>query len=301
MEYHASGQKMPISKNSLEAFLKTGSRKDAAIHFEVSLRTISRLIHKYQLFRKTLYPSGLTDPQNDLMTACLLGDGGIHSSRFQFGQNLSRIEYTKWMFDQFLPFSKKIVEGRFYTTRHTIFEDLRKEWYNDKQKTIPKTLVLNETIFCHWFLQDGTNNQPKRSIRIATQSFTKLDVEFLLERLWSELGIKGSLNWQKGLPTIHIGSYDYEKAINLVAPMVSWKCFTYKTKMSKKQKPKLNRLDQQTADKIRLDFKSGISVKDISLKYETSQSTIYNIINNLTYKVKKDVAEVYVVYNPIKL
>jgi hypothetical protein len=79
------------------------------------------------------------------------------------------------------------------------FKTLRKKWYLERQgkyaqKIIPRDLKLTPIVLLHWHLGDGSlprrRNDSNRipSIVLATNTFIKEDVDFLVEKL-KELGL----------------------------------------------------------------------------------------------------------------
>jgi hypothetical protein len=72
--------------------------------------------------------------------------------------------------------------------------NLRKKWYVERQgehaqKIVPRDIRLTPTVLLHWYLGDGSlprrRNDKNRipSIVLATNTFTKEDLEFLIQKL----------------------------------------------------------------------------------------------------------------------
>jgi len=226
------------SKQKLKNFMKDKTNKQAANYFKISERTIARLIKKYNLnYEEMKYGSYLPFnlEQKELMVASLLGDGCIEKTgRFKLGQTLvgSKKEYVTWVHDKFSPYSKRVYKDdqsfRFYTVTHSIFKNLRKKWYPDGKKIIPRDIVITPYILAHWHIQDGSNNQGKKSIRISTDCFTKNDVNFLRYRIFKDLKVNTTLNTKLGkYSQIHIGAYEYFRVIDLIQPYITFNCFKY--------------------------------------------------------------------------
>ena len=85
------------------------------------------------------------------------------------------------------------------------------KWYEtakdkDNQKIIPDDLKINKTVLLHWFMDDGSaiihhhNNKSKNEnlyISLATNGFYKKDVVKLIQKVYEELGLKGTLMGSK--------------------------------------------------------------------------------------------------------
>lgn len=70
---------------------------------------------------------------------------------------------------------------------HPVFTELRKKWYPNGIKIIPKDLQLNPTICFHWYIGDGTlvNRYTKYNpcIFLHTDGFKEENVDFLIDLL----------------------------------------------------------------------------------------------------------------------
>lgn len=308
------------NKEELALYLKNHTNVEAAGHFGVSIRTIARYVQLYGFNYEQLkyghFPP-LTRQQNDLITASLLGDGCISArGRFSFKQKLQRKEYVLWLSEKLKPYSKDVSDetgirrgrsftnSKFLTAHHTCFKELRKKWYPVGRKMVPRDLVLTPEIFAHWHVQDGTNNQRKKSVRLATDGFCIEDVKFLIRCIERDFGLKPHFQLKKGkYPIIDIGAYDYNKAIQIVFPHITWGCFQYKiSTQNVPVKKMINggacKLNKKKAHEIRVLFTNDhVNVKGLAERYGVAVSSIYNVLNNQTYS-EKDTANVSVVYNP---
>lgn len=308
--------KKHIEKQELLSFLKTHTYKEAAKFFNVGVKTINTNVKNHNLsYEKIKY--GDYQPFNQeifsIIQGSLLGDGCIERSRFRMGQTYSKKEYIDWLALKLSPYSKEPYEEtticnnkefksyRFYTCCHSQFRDLYELWYPNGKKIIPKNLTLNEISFLHWFLHDGCNNPKKRALTIATNCFSVEDVEFLIALLKTNLSINATINMQKNHPTIHIGSYEYDKTTDLLSRHNQWNCFEYKSDTSKAPlKTNLGacKLNYHLAEEIRKHRASGKTVKTIADQYQVCLQTVYNILNGFCYpEPKSESAIVSVIYN----
>jgi hypothetical protein len=63
-----------------------------------------------------------------------------------------------------------------------VFTELRKKWYPNGIKIVPKDIEINKTVLLHWYLGDGTlNNQV--GVILCTDCFSKEDNLFLIDKL----------------------------------------------------------------------------------------------------------------------
>tara|TARA_Y100000034_G_scaffold8039_2_gene8777 strand:- start:490 stop:1413 length:924 start_codon:yes stop_codon:yes gene_type:complete len=304
-----------IDIEKLTEFMRTHTNREAAKHFGVSQRTISRRLKKHGLTSSILKfgDTTLSEFQKDIIVGSLLGDAHIEKSRFKIGQAFRRKEYVEWIFENLNPFSKNMYEDkaklgektykfyRMYTSHHEIFRKIRDKWYSDV-KNVPLDLKLNDNIFLHWIMQDGTNNQSKKSFRISTNGFQEKEVNFLISILKRDLKIGATRNTEKGKPTIHIGAREYFKVVDILKPKMIWDCFDYKVDTSKikiKSNEKLGayKLNYEAAQEIRRLYNKDFTMKKIADLFDVTISTISNIVNNNSYKIK-DTASVNVEYKP---
>ena len=311
---------MILNYDDVLFYLKNHTNRETADHFNVSTRTIVRWVKKeglnYEQLKYGDFPNFNVN-QNELMLASLLGDAHIDKQgRFRFKQCITKEEYVIWMNYNFEPYSRKIYyetftrQGKafknasFCTINHSIFKKLRQEWYPNGVKIVPKNIILNSKILAHWHVQDGNNNQLKKSIRLATHCFSVKDVKFLIHCLDRDLNIHANLQVKNGkYPIIDIGAYEYQNAINLISNHIDWNCFLYKKDTSKVAVKKNKnsgayKLNMRKASEIRVLFTNNhINIKDLAKMYNVTIATIYNIINQVTYR-DKDFAKISVIYNP---
>lgn len=310
--------KKQIDREQLKEFLFSHTNKEASHYFDVAIRTIVRYRKIYELSNSEVkYPTfvPLTQLQKEIIDGCLLGDGSIHKKLrwFQIGQKIQSKEYVDWLFQVLLPYSRHAYKDktilrekphyswRFYTYPHQIFTDYRSKWYPNNKKVIPSDLVITPTVFTHWIVQDGTNNQGKKAISIATNCFSVSEVRFLIKLLFIHLGIKATLHRnKKKQPVIYIGAFEYIKTIELLRKYIVWDCFKYKidtskTKLKTNKNLGGNKLNMVKAEEIRKLKSEGVSINELAKKYKVVHMSIRNILNNKTYK--RDTASISVTYN----
>lgn len=301
---------MKIDKKDLRIFLLKHTNEEAAKHFGVGQRTIARRRKEFDLtHHKVRYNAKVTLQQTECLDGGMLGDGCVShlQHRFAIKQRLDRSEYIRYLFDLLLPFSIYLKSTTRYcqllTCTHPIFSQMRQRWYEGKQKIVPKDLVLTPRSFAHWFIEDGSNNQKKRSLLISTNCFRFQDAEFLVEILFRDLGIKATVNKQRNKPVLHIGAYEYFRTIELLKPFILWPCFSHKTDTSQvriKRNPNMGtKLNLHLAKEIRSLHLKNHTAKDLAKLYGVGLQSIYAVLNHITYKDPPvNEAIISVIYNP---
>ena len=178
-----------------------------------------------------------------VLVGAILGDcyaerlpsGGV---RFRFKQSAEHQEYIFWLFDFFrtrgycsnnLPV--KVVSSqkfgdkfhdcyRFNTYAFSSLLDLYKLFYNSKKKVIPNNIeeLLTPLALAIWIMDDGTFKSP--GLRIATNCFTKQEVELLVKALENKFNIKSSLQKNNANYQLYIKAESMPLLKKLVLPYV---------------------------------------------------------------------------------
>ena len=206
----------------------------------------------------------LTDRQNQILVGSLLGDGHLefarkntHNSRFRKGQKHQFQAYQESLFSELNPYSKTIKnyikkprrigkqtklyvenETLVYTCSHPVFSELRKKWYIDHKKIVPKDIIITPIVLAYWFCDDGCRGDNHATL--YTQGFSKEENEMLSLYLERDTGIKATvIKARVGLDgvdqyALYIGSEQYEKFVELIACHIPWDCLQYKLIVSKK-------------------------------------------------------------------
>jgi predicted DNA-binding protein (UPF0251 family) len=239
----------------------------------------------------------------------MLGDGSIESgkNRFSLGQKEANKEWVEHAYEALHPytegkkisfvkdfkngkqFKKKVYcSYRFRTCLDPFFEKERLHWYESNlpfaQKIVPKELILNWELVATWYADDGCNWQSGKWIILATQSFTKNDVLFLMTRLKSDLGIESSIT-KRGEHQfmIRIPTASYYQFIAGVSPFLPQKCFDYKIDTSIAKTHLLKHevvFDDATKEKAKLLRDNGLTNIEIAKKLKTDRKTIQRWLGN---------------------
>lgn len=321
---------MNLVREDLQELLKDKTRQEVADTLGVSLWTVRRAIKRlgvtYQ--KKTglrldihrQLPTSLTPIQQEVMTGCLLGDSFVdHLNRFNIKQKLERREYIEHLGEVFTPFTMPICENKsrrpkrvngrvshriedwdgtylwnaqVYTRKTPIFVALRQKWYPHGKKEVPSDLKLTPLTLAHWYCQDGNNNQERKQIKLDTDAFTEIEIDFLIECLRSQFSLccrpyQRDSRHMVILFSDGYGHKGYYEFLETVRPYMTWKCFEYKMDTSRTNPypshpgPKLNFM---LAQEIRSLFATGEWTQaELGKKYDVHQVTISEIVRFKTF------------------
>jgi hypothetical protein len=196
--------------------------------------------------RHSAKPTFLTDVQLDIINGTMLGDGRVSDlGQYFFKQKIASREYVEYIANALSPFSSPLKEGTaqlggcifgyvyFYLPRLDLFTRLRRLWYTDQRtKTVPADFVLNSRTLAFWYCDDGCNYQPKRQIRISSESFCESDIDRLRQMLL-DMGILTYSKPTRSGIVIGIRPKSYYDFLDLVREHIPFKCFAYKIDTSK--------------------------------------------------------------------
>jgi len=163
----------------------------------------------------------------------LLGDGGIYSRNsysayFQYTSQYNK--YAQYISDTLKSFGieqtgeireypKNEKYSYYYISRS--YEELlpiRKRWYPESKKIVPRDLKLTPLVCRQWYIGDGYLHHRKGgkpSITLYTNAFPVGDVEWLVEKL-KEFGFKSTRNPSNN--TIAISAYSTKAFLDYIGP-----------------------------------------------------------------------------------
>ncbi len=209
----------------------------------------------------------LTDQQMEIINGSLLGDGALgdnkgytyegqfRNSSFTKGQKAANLEYLDWLNTSLKPYSRNIGHGfskkngklhprvSLHTSNHKSLTELRKLWYPQGKKIVPKDIILTPLSVAIWFCDDGYNNSDVGYAEIATNGFSFDDTDCLTCALKRDLDVvaytyKAKRNNKLGVifyqPIIKIPAKSYLKFIEIISPYIIWNCMAYKIKIEDK-------------------------------------------------------------------
>lgn len=170
----------------------------------------------------------LTDQQIRLVVGSMLGDEYLvrttNGYAFRVNHGISQKDYVDWKYHLLADFvnSAPRQSGSTYyfrTIAHTKFVELRKLFYKDTLKVIPKRLVealLDPFILAVWIMDDGSRDGS--GLRINTQCFSQEEQVFLQNVLRAKLGIVVTLNRDKKQFRLRVRAQSMGYLRNLVIP-----------------------------------------------------------------------------------
>lgn len=234
--------------------------------------------------------STLSVQQQSVIVGSLLGDG--HLTKQKYGHSAfvktqcsGHREYLDWHTQQFPETACPIkrypnkANGKTYyrdvfrIKADSVFTQLRKEWYPNGIKIVPRTLSLDPLALAIWYFDDGSNTLSARRIVLATYSFTYSDVQFLSGILLKTFGIVCRISRRTN--ELIVCTESYRKFIEIVQTFMLWDCFRHK----------LVYRDSLASPscKIRIGdvlsmYDSGKTVSDIAKSLEVSPASVRNQI-----------------------
>lgn len=161
----------------------------------------------------------LSDRDTQIIEGELLGDGcipkphGKAGAMFTYGT--SRECYRDWLCDWFADCGYEVrsyqyVQGadrdgwsetttyRFETHTYFSLMDLRKRWYPDGEKIVPKGFELSPLSLRHWFIGDGSYPDGSDQLILYTDGFDDRSVEYLQSELGA-VGIDSIINHRNSI------------------------------------------------------------------------------------------------------
>ena len=174
----------------------------------------------------------------------LLGDGCLYSqSKYSsdFQCSSKYLEYCEYVRDTlkcfgieqsseiFRHYNKKYksYSYRYRSRSYVELLHLRKKWYPEGKKIVPKDVTLTSLTMRQWYIGDGSLARPKKSkpcIILATCGFNISDVDWLVEQL-IKLGFKAKRRPAQNL--ISISTHSVENFLNYIGKCPT-ECYKYK-------------------------------------------------------------------------
>lgn len=227
---------------------------------EVNNTTIGRWLKRFNISRYsraeaahlggTNHHCNLSQKAIDWISGELLGDGSIQSTSSYsayFVYSSKYLEYIKYIKDTLESFGIKggKIRKRYHTKEKTLFAKqdyhsyfyrsycyiellpLRKKWYPEGKKIIPKDLRLNPLVLRQHYIGDGSLSHPKNGrpyISLSTNGFLISDVNWLVEQL-IKLGFKATR--QPAINVIAISTHSTKDFLNYIGRL-KVQCYQYK-------------------------------------------------------------------------
>jgi len=160
----------------------------------------------------------LSEVQREILIGKLLGDGHLETNngityRLKIEHSIKQQDYVQWLYQNFKDWvltppkiKTKFLNDKTYqniwfnTVFHIAFRYYGKQFYQDKQKVVPKYIsrILKSRAMAVWFMDDGSiKSQHHRALILNTQGFLIKDQKLLQNALLSKWQIESSLRKQK--------------------------------------------------------------------------------------------------------
>ena len=197
-------------------------------------------IHKSSYFIKEL-----TQEEEQVLIGSLLGDSTLRRETFttwgSFRHSLKQRNYGMWKYEQlkricgtwreYTTYNKKVKKYyngiAFNIRNHVVLNYYHNIFYGDGKKRITPEIVekLTPLGLAIWFMDDGTKKERKSdnnkgSYCIATNCFTKEDLESIIPILERKFGFKSNLHFDKKQPVLYISSKTSEIFTKLIEPFI---------------------------------------------------------------------------------
>lgn len=160
----------------------------------------------------------------------LLGDGYLdkttrgYSLRIHHG--ISQKEYVDFKYSLISSFvnSKPKRSGKAYyfrTVSHPLLNKLRRLFYNDRRKIIPKSFLkknFDSFALAIWIMDDGAAD--KKQLRINTQCFSLEENLWLIKFLQAKFGINSTVNVDREKYRLRIAGSSMNLLKELITPYI---------------------------------------------------------------------------------
>jgi hypothetical protein len=193
--------------------------------------------------RLDLIKDELTEEEEQVIRASLLGDGGLYTSNektayFMEGHGIEQEPYLKWK-QAFLTrinpvirrcLSKKTgkLECALRTGSFECLEKIRKEYYL-KEKRITRSILdkLTPLGLAIWHLDDGYLNEHGRGIRLSTCCFTIEEHNIMIDFFQQKWKLRSKIEWtaiskltDKKYPYLKFLTEEARRLIDIIRPFV---------------------------------------------------------------------------------
>jgi len=155
----------------------------------------------------------------------------VGNTRLFFKQSIKNLDYFFYVFNKLSHYcsaypylTKTSLNGKnfygigFATRSYPCLTEFYNMFYEKKVKIVPLDLysLLTYEALAHWICGDGTKSY--KGITLQTQSFTVIDVTFIVSVLIYKFNLKCSIHMQRNLPTIYISSNSIKKIQPYILP-----------------------------------------------------------------------------------
>jgi len=191
----------------------------------------------------------LSQKQKDIIVGTLLGDGSLEhdkfkASRLQIKQSENKKEYVVWLYENLAnlvrtPPKKRPDTNQWYFSTRSLrsLEEFRKLFYENKRKTVPKSikdLLQSPISLAVWFMDDGSldyREKSHNSFSISADDFTVEEAKLLQRALSENYGVVSTIQTPssrgKKYTKLYIGRDGRDRFLEIIKPYIL-SCFEYK-------------------------------------------------------------------------
>ncbi len=190
---------------------------------------------------------------------------------------------------------KKKLEGRtlpggvYLTLRSLSYAELvaeRDRWYRSGTKLVPRDLRLTPLLVAHWLCGDGYGGDRRGRLGFCTDGFSKACVDFLIERLQVDLGVRACRSRRRpGQYHVSLNRMaEAHRLANLIRPYLP-DCCLYKIQHTKPrpENPR-RRLTPEQVRQVRTRCQEGHTNTSTARLFGVSYSVIDCVVKGSTYK-----------------
>lgn len=104
----------------------------------------------------------------------------------------------------------------------------RQRWYQEGVKIIPKDIKLTQHMLANWYCGDGSVDKKGYVAKFYTNNFSFQEVEWLVEKINTELSMSANISKNRGKPIIVLTNYKDRGILHKMIENYIPKCFQYK-------------------------------------------------------------------------
>lgn len=225
---------------------------EISLRLNLSEHQVGRLRRRYgistirRIDRNAVSP---TSKQIEVLTGCLLGDGGLTKtvkncrgectkceSMFECSHGPKQHDYLKWKYEIFHTWchdAPKPIENhklRMRSFSSSYFSELRREWYPKGTKIVPDSIrgCLTPLALAVWYMDDG-HLADTGATRFCTCAFSNQDCEKLSSWLEADFQISANLRTYGGYNYLYIPAVSQSVFFEIIKPFLL-DSFNYKVK-----------------------------------------------------------------------
>ena len=184
----------------------------------------------------------LSKTENNILLGMILGDAHIRQlkkeARFEIGHSVKQKDYVFWKYEKLKRwviskphlsrtydsrYDKFYSKWRFRTKSHRAFTFLRKLFYPNGKKIVPKNIksILKSPLsLAVWYMDDGGRRNDCYGLFLNTLSFTEKENLLLSKVLKNNFSVNTHIHWIQDGFRLYVPSSDSAKFCKIVNPYI---------------------------------------------------------------------------------